>query len=214
METTRIQGVELITQGDAVILHAQRTGSFEPESIEAWVAAQEEGKVALDVGCYSGLYSIIALSLGFPVISFEPNPIAAERARQNAHLNGVELDLQQVGLSDQTGVFELHRKGGRPLTSAASIVTKHADSTKPEAVQVTTLQDINIDLPVSVIKIDAERSEHAIIRGGLSLIDRDSPEIITECLDGASSIEIYETLRPLGYQPAILSPNMIKWARA
>jgi ribosomal protein L11 methyltransferase len=49
----------------------------------------------LDIGCGSGVLSIAAAKLGFaPVVAVDNDPDAAEVTRENAHTNGVELDVR------------------------------------------------------------------------------------------------------------------------
>ena len=212
MNTKTIHGVDLIIPNDAVVMRYKAEGRFEDESIDLWRSLLSKDKLAIDVGAYTGLYSIIAAQAGAPVLAIEPNPSAVDRLHENAAINGVDIDVNQIALSDRPGPINLHLKGNRPLTSAASTVSTHGVT--PFEVQSTTLDDLNLDLPVGVIKIDAERAEHIILRGASNLIERDRPVIITECLDGYTTLKLVEVLQSHSYVWCALEPCMIAWRPA
>jgi ribosomal protein L11 methyltransferase len=66
------------------------------------------GARVLDVGTGSGLLAIAARKLGAGVVAGNDNdPVAVQVARENAALNGVELDLNERGVGQQHGPFEL-----------------------------------------------------------------------------------------------------------
>ena len=71
----RVHGVDLIPEGDRVVVNWQRDGSFEPESVAIWLAAVRDGGVALDVGAYTGLYALLAACSGAQAVAYEPNPM-------------------------------------------------------------------------------------------------------------------------------------------
>jgi ribosomal protein L11 methyltransferase len=62
-----------------------------------------------DVGCGSGVLAIVAAQLGWqPVYALDYDPIAVAATRENATVNGVELDVRRLDLrSDQVPDCEL-----------------------------------------------------------------------------------------------------------
>lgn len=53
----------------------------------------------LDVGCGSGVLAIVAAKLGYgPVIAFDNDPLSVEATRENALVNGVELEVREADL--------------------------------------------------------------------------------------------------------------------
>ena len=55
---------------------------------------QRRGSV-LDLGCGSGVIAIAAARLGFrPVLAIDVDPVAVEVTRENARVNGVELEVR------------------------------------------------------------------------------------------------------------------------
>jgi ribosomal protein L11 methyltransferase len=70
--------------------------------------ADRPGARVLDVGTGSGLLAIAARKLGAGVVAGNDNdPIAVRVARENAALNGVELDLNERDVDAQRGPFDL-----------------------------------------------------------------------------------------------------------
>ena len=70
--------------------------------------AARPGARVLDVGTGSGLLAIAARKLGAgPVAGSDNDPVAVRVARENAALNGVELDLNERGVGEQRGPFDL-----------------------------------------------------------------------------------------------------------
>lgn len=70
--------------------------------------AERPGAAVLDVGTGSGLLAIAARKLGAGRVAANDNdPVAVDVARENAALNGVELDLTVKPLPDIPGHFDL-----------------------------------------------------------------------------------------------------------
>jgi hypothetical protein len=58
--------VKLLSEGDRIVLGHTTKKSFEPESLQAWalMCAAAEGAWCVDVGAYTGLFTIGARLLG------------------------------------------------------------------------------------------------------------------------------------------------------
>ena len=70
------------------------------------------GGPLLDVGCGSGVLAIVAAKLGYgPVIALDNDPLSVQAARENAAVNGVELDVRRADL----------RAAPLPLTGADAV---------------------------------------------------------------------------------------------
>jgi ribosomal protein L11 methyltransferase len=76
-------------------------------AMSARLAVTPQARV-LDVGTGSGLLAIAARKLGAPqVVGNDNDPIAIRVARENAALNGVEVDFDLREVADQPGPFDL-----------------------------------------------------------------------------------------------------------
>ena len=174
--------------GCGVCQHMLKEGCFEPESLAVWAAALRPGRVALDIGAYTGIYAIGAALMGATVWAFEPYPVTFDRLHHNAGLNGIGttgregLTSVMNAVSAEAGDALLCHDRPRGFPSAASL-----ERSGRYGVQVTTVALDQLTLPgrVSVMKIDVERHEPAVLRGAAALLERDRPVLIVESLGPA-----------------------------
>lgn len=151
--------------------------------------------LAIDVGASIGNHTIwLAQVCGFPaVLAFEPMEGEALEENVNANKLGRIVDVHRIGLGARQGFFARGAKGSIDLTN-------------PGQLPVMTLDDFSRSplapsfFPrVTLIKIDVEWMEPAVLRGARELITRDQPAIFTEVHDGTLR-EQRDILAPLGYQ--------------
>ena len=168
-----------LLDGDRICHHCRIGNGFEPDSLEAWARMAEEGDTVYDVGAYTGVYSIAAAKRGCYVEAFEPLPQVAARLAENIKLNGVNVRVHEVAVSDFNGTAELHYNAKLPLTSGASLVDRKHPGIKVEVVRLD-------DMPfhrVAAIKIDVERAEDRVLRGAHQIIEMVKPQLLIEALD-------------------------------
>lgn len=163
------------------------TGSFEADVIDRLVRLARPQTTVFDVGANIGLMAIPVLRAcdTCRVISFEPSPNSLPFLRQTASQAGYgdrwilvdqavsssagELDFT-IGDPDDA-LFEGFKSGER-IAGARTIT-----------VPVTTLDDQWRALgtpPVSVVKIDVEGAEWAVLQGGMELFRRGRPAVLLE----------------------------------
>ncbi len=135
-----------------------------------------------------------------PIVAFEPNPVLHPiiEARNRADR---ALTLQRVGLSDKPGSFDLHVPyyKGVPFDGLASFRREEAATWlnrdrlfgfHPKHQDIRTFTcDVStldaFDLRPSMIKIDVQGLEPAVIRGGRATIAAHLPAILMENNDPA-----------------------------
>lgn len=186
----------IYTEHDRQAHHIAEGRGYEPASLEAWASIVKPGMVAVDVGAYSGLYSIVAAKLGAQVVALEPMPANRLRIERNLELNGIRgVQLLDVAASDHGGLDELFFNPKVPLTTGASLKKNdlHGASMTVRCVELDALALTS----VAAIKIDVEWYEAAVIKGGLKTISRYRPMLLVETLD-AEMREIVQQLLP-GY---------------
>lgn len=178
--------------------HVVETGVFEPETLAAWAEALGPGKLAIDVGSYTGVFAIAAAKRGAKCIALEPMPNQRKRLRENVKLNRADelVDVIPMAASDTAGVIKLWFNPRVALTSAASSVEKAGYES--HSIYATRIDDLKLK-DVTAIKIDAERHEAKVLRGAMVTITRDRPVIIAECLDDGSRKEL-QNLLPSAYR--------------
>jgi FkbM family methyltransferase len=177
------------------------------------------GDTLIDVGGNIGMITLLGAKLVGPagkIVTFEPNPDAADRIEQALADNAIRnVTLHRVGLSDEAsnltlsvitahtgmGTLAAVEEGHRKLVSAT------------HAVQVRRGDDlIGGDLPGAVtIKMDIEGFECRALRGMTQTLRRYKPAIITEVSDhhlrraGASAQDLFELLHAEGYRGYLLT---------
>ena len=135
----------------------------------------QSGWTVFDVGANIGVFTLLQATLGATVYSFEPNPDSYGRLLRNVTANklGDCVRLFPTALGHERGMGSLHVIGGG-TTGGVVTPVKAGASASGVAVPMTTLDEVVSTLPglsIDLLKIDAEGSEVAILRGGERTLD-------------------------------------------
>jgi FkbM family methyltransferase len=165
----------------------------------------------VDVGAHVGLYTVAAALDGTGrVLAFEPNPSARAQLEGNVALNGcgnVLVVPKAVGDAPGSALLHVPRT---PDPSFSSLAPGRFDEGEPIDVEVTTV-DAEVEaaeLRPSVIKIDVEGGELAVVGGMQRTLERHRPVLLVEVsestarefaqkLDGYSGFRVGRRLEPL-----------------
>lgn len=161
---------------------------------EKWVTDMiwrylKPGDTFVDVGAHVGWYTLLAAERVGPkgrVVSFEPNPGLYRMLRDSVHINGFQnhTDVRQQAALDVDGSVQLRwdltRTGWGHVVSADVPVTTEKSRGAYQIASVTAVKLASVLETASMIKIDAEHSELAVLRGALPLIERSRPILIVE----------------------------------
>ena len=77
------------------------------QTYAALITSDQRPTLFLDVGANYGTHSILFLSVGVPVIAFEPNPSCFSQFQTVCELNGLTGRWEQVAIGDKVGEIEL-----------------------------------------------------------------------------------------------------------
>jgi len=171
---------------------------FEPESLPVWEKiCSEPGAIVLDVGAYSGLFSIVAKKAGADVIAFEPMERNRIRFWENMKLNGFDMKARPEAVSDKVGSTIIHTNlKVTGLSSGSSIVKKVGR----DDVKVPTITIDSLELEkVTAIKIDVERAEPLVLKGALRTLERCRPILLLEVLGEEEAVAVTNVLDGSGY---------------
>jgi FkbM family methyltransferase len=170
------------------------------------------GDTVIDVGANIGHYSCRMAVLAGPrgrVIAFEPIPHTFELLAANvALLPTANVTLVNAAASDATAVvgmdLPVFDSGLRNYYRAAITPSQGAAAYYVTALSIDAL---GLSQPVSLVKIDAEGHELAVLNGMQALLRRSHPRLIVEGPDEA----VESFLAGLGYAFEALpgSPNRI-----
>lgn len=200
---------KMISQNDdLVVCSIYWSGSYEPASLGLWLRLLAQPGAVLDLGGYTGLYSLAAAAAKPDCIvhAFEPMPRNAERLRANIEVNAfpnVRLFPHAVGEREGETVFSIFNDGDF-LTSGGSLMP-HSEKAPAMSYPVRL---VSIDRHVqesglgrvALIKIDVEGAEVLALRGMSNLLDRDGPDLLLEVLEGADGAQLTSFLSAKGYR--------------
>ena len=184
--------VRMMTADDRNVLH-MANGGYELDSLTLWASMMSEGADVIDVGAYSGLYSIIAAKRGAKVIALEPMPAQYWRLGINVALNKVSVKRLNAAASDRNGWATLHYNQNVGLTTGASLEAGNKLHTGSIEVQAITIDGLGLTR-VRAIKIDVERHELSVLRGAMQTIERCRPKLLVETLDAAMRDQVWNAL--------------------
>lgn len=168
--------------------------------LAAWELGPEPG-VFLDVGANAGLYALLCrlLSPATRAIAFEPFPDTVAAGRRWAQANGVEVHFEQLAVSDADGHATLYVSERSDASNSLVAGFRRASATVD--VRCVTLDHYlaREGLVPTVIKIDVEQHEPAVIRGADATLRRHRPVVVMELLETDASRQAHQRLRALGY---------------
>ena len=185
------------------------TDAYEPMSLKVWTTLAKKASFVLDIGSYTGLYSLAAafISPKSKIYSFEGLDVVYSRLLVNKVANNTgNLNAYHLAISDKEGVAEFNSYAGDTvLSTGSSLITKNVGRSifQKKLVRTACLDTLLVELSipsVDLIKIDAEGAEHLIFLGAQQVLNKYSPDIICEFLTDAETNEIEKTLTNLGYR--------------
>lgn len=183
--TWKVAGFEfdLIDTDDSIVTLLRRGQQFEPVTLRCWAEYCSQGGNVLDVGCYTGIFSMIAARLGCNVTAFEPMPKNYQRCLDNFKNNNVDVDLRNQCVTEVSGpaVIKFNPEV-RFLTAGASLLRPSGGGTsRDHKIDGVTIDGLGLD-QCTAIKIDVERGEPAVLAGAKETIRRCKPALFVEVL--------------------------------
>ncbi|MBF0454332.1 MAG: FkbM family methyltransferase [Magnetococcales bacterium] len=169
------------------------------------------GQCAVDIGAHKGAYTYWmqrAVGREGSVVAFEPQPLLAQRLTGLMKKMAIShVTIEQMGLSDQAAMGELHIPGDGSPSPGASLVGQSitGPQTTVSQVKLETLDGYFANRGrVHLIKCDVEGHELAVFKSGIKLLKRDRPLILFECesrhQSGHTVADVFQFLVELGYQ--------------
>jgi FkbM family methyltransferase len=183
--------------------------AYEPLSVRLWAALAVTSAGIVDVGAYTGLYSLIAAKRNrkAKVFAFEALDRVFFRLKVNQAVNVLpNIRAFNVAVTETDGTVDLHIYSGESiLVTGSSLV---AGVTDRQVHEIRAVSSVRLDSLVAVgtlpridlMKVDAEGAEHQVLRGAMGAIARHKPDILCELLPTAAIAEIDSALTQLGYR--------------
>jgi FkbM family methyltransferase len=190
----RVDGTGILMANDghdriASMLFWRGIGGWEPTTVRTFLQLVTPGSTVLDVGANTGLFSLLAARCD-PTVSvhaIEPVARVLDVLQSNVALNGLtNITCHRLACSDWSGPATLHVPAGEPVPVMASLLPGWSDTAATgEPVECGSVDGLvataGIDR-VDVVKIDAEGSEDAVLRGAHRTLEDHRPFILAEVL--------------------------------
>lgn len=179
----------LFSSGDFISNHLFTNGSWENDlfTVSKLFYDAVESPLVLDIGANLGAYSIpIAKDIqerNGRVIAFEPQRIIFYQLCANAFINRLDNFYSfNKAISDESGTVEIPEFnyneniniGAFSLDKGSRIAHGIESSAKSEfdIVDLITLDELVLDRPPAIIKIDVEGFELNVLRGGVRFLEK------------------------------------------
>ncbi len=188
------------------------------------VARRMPGLV-IDVGSNTGFYALLAASASpcNAVLAFEPMTEIVERARRNVCRNGLSgrVLLQQVALSDRDGLAEFYVPPDVHGVVETSASLRRDFKGEPGTILPVASHRLDHVLlrsrwaarPISLIKIDVEGHEAAVLNGARWTIRLRRPVLFVEVLPGADLPWLNHFIQRRRYVDVTLGPGRLATPR-
>lgn len=164
---------------------------FESESLRVFQQLLPQVHTVMDVGANIGLYALIAAieDESRLVFAFEPVPEVFSHLQRNITANHLQnVQPFQSAVCERDGDVAIYvPPTDFHLPVSASIDRDFQAETRTIIVEGITLDsfvDQHVITGVGLLKIDTESTEHLVLQGASSLLQRDRPMIICEVLPG------------------------------
>ena len=176
----------------------------------AFMRTHIKGGVLLDIGANVGSVSLLLADRIDTAILFEPNPVAAARARENIALNRLSFEVHELAVSDVEGTVEFEDAGGASPCNRAVVGFESQVPTR--TVQRVTIDEFLRARPeineIAAVKIDVEGHENSVLRGMKRLLQEKPPRLIMfEYLERTNLSEALALFQAVGYKTFELTAN-------
>ena len=169
--------------------------------------------VAVDIGANKGQYTywmLKSVGAGGKVIAFEPQTVLAKYLNEIKQLFGYgQLTIEQCGLSsEQSRKTLVIPQAGKTQSPLATFECAPQAGFESYQVEVDTFDNYFGTRPqfrpLRFVKCDVEGHEYTVIKGGMTVIEEDKPDVLFECetrhLKNHAIQEIFKLLEDIGYQ--------------
>lgn len=190
-------------------LEKDQMNNWEHEVLKIWASEVENAEVAIDIGAYLGIYSILAGKLGCPrVLAIEPNSKNFFQLERNLLINDLIDSVQsfQVALGAERKSVSIITPRGRPYSSGSQIMDSPTGRSLQTWESESDVQMVTLDSlltaetgRISVMKIDAEGYELFILRGAVKTLTDSGPAMVIELLNYEQKIAVDSYLKDFGY---------------
>ena len=165
----------------------------------------------MDAGANVGLVSMLLADKFQHALLFEPNRVAARRAKENIALNRLSYEVHEIALSDQNGAVGFEDIGAAHPCNR--IVVGFATKAPTISVPRMKLDDFLanhgvLPAPITAVKIDVEGHENAVLQGMTGILTQQRPRVVMfEYLQRTDLKKTFEIFSGCGYRVMVLASS-------
>lgn len=172
------------TKRSAVVRQHLKNGTWERHISKILYDHAEPNTNVLDIGAFIGTHTLALADIknkgNGKVYSFEPQPWACNNIKESIKKNKIKnVKLFNVALSNENGYIQFcsDRTGGSTICTEKQKKLNTWDDVYK--IKMKTLDSLNIK-NISIMKVDVEGHEMAVLEGALNTIQREKPKILIE----------------------------------
>ena len=204
--THSVYGDVYIFEDDYISNIIARNGVWEDDICSLLAQHYIDGTDVIDIGANMGFNTILmnkkqTISQGCVFHMFEPRYDVFTVLEYNTR--NLPRRLYNFALSDTSKMVHLEQfmfnKEGTLNVGATQVIDGKSDDSFKTHVLATTLDSIEFERKISIIKIDVECCEELVIRGGIGILQRDKPSILVESFPAYFG-NVYRMLSDMGYK--------------
>ena len=204
----------LSNNDDGVALRWLWNGCYEPMSLGLWALLAHRSDVIFDIGAHTGVYTLAAAAAnpGAKVISCEPYDLNYARLLVNLRANGFTTDTAySIAISDRDADVPFTVSTNAWYLSTGGSVGARADAIARHvpAMRLDTICQRN-RVKISLIKIDTEGHELAVVRGAQEVLRESGPDILMESVFNEATGELECLLQSNGYSYYLVDDDKLE----
>ncbi|MBL7951194.1 MAG: FkbM family methyltransferase [Flavobacteriales bacterium] len=181
---------------------------WEHVSLELWQRLCHRSDTILDIGANTGVYAMLAQAVNpdATIIAVEPVARVFQKLQANAALNGARVHTVCAAVSDHTGTATLYDLPDSEHVLSVSLDpewNKQSTRLRPVEVPTTTVLDLlrtHGKEKASLLKIDVETHEPAVLEGCGTLLKEHRPTLLIELLNDDVAARVATYVDGLGYE--------------
>ena len=184
-------------------------GNFEGETLRLWYEISKEvNGLVLDIGAFSGIYSLVAASANKQsnIIAFEPHPNNFDLLCKNIQINGFSnITLDNRAISNKTGKVVFYNEDRDNQAPGLTLINHPYVDPESSSISCAAisfkeyLESNHKEQVLSLVKLDIERAELIVLRDGIERLQKDQTIIFCEILDRESIFPIHSLFNKIDY---------------
>ncbi|KAA6228673.1 MULTISPECIES: FkbM family methyltransferase [unclassified Campylobacter] len=173
---------------------------YEIEMLKDMITRIKPNSNILDIGMNIANHSLFLAAHNFKIFAFEANKKMIDIARKSIEINGFEdrIFIYEMGVSDKEE--RAYYKKENPYNfGGMSLTLLNEEETKDDYIQCKSIDSLNIQDEISLIKLDIEGMEDKALRGLKALILKNRPLIYVEANYVGDLIKVDRILSSFNY---------------